>query len=161
MNGYASCSCRTNFVFLLTACSATDPEQNELRDALAEYVSVDRENIICGAGSDEILELLFKLLEPRSIVTSSPTFSVYRYGTLDASRNHERIVLNCGQDERIKSVVKLFFAPLAHPTPLPPKKLSGSVHVGTWVSKSKTHTEHENIRSFVGLERQMDIKASA
>jgi histidinol-phosphate aminotransferase len=58
----------------------SDPESNELRTALSKHlgnVSVDQ--LVCGCGSDELLDLVLRLFEPRAIVTCSPTFGMYRF----------------------------------------------------------------------------------
>ena len=59
-----------------------DPEQRRLRAALAEYTGVDARHILAGAGSDELIELLLRLIAGPgdNVVTSGPTFGVYTSG---------------------------------------------------------------------------------
>jgi len=38
-----------------------DPEQRELRKALAEYTGLGREHIVCGTGSDDLIDLIVRL----------------------------------------------------------------------------------------------------
>lgn len=59
-----------------------DPDQNQLRDELARTHSMNgmtKSNIVAGAGSDELLDLLFTLTQCKSIVTLPPTFSMYEF----------------------------------------------------------------------------------
>lgn len=56
-----------------------DPDQNGLRDALATYVGVNKDQVVAGAGSDELLEVLIKLVDPVAVVTATPTFGMYAF----------------------------------------------------------------------------------
>jgi len=58
-----------------------DPEQRELRAALAEYAGVPAENILPGHGADELIDLLCRLtLGPGdAIVDCPPTFGMYSF----------------------------------------------------------------------------------
>ena len=58
-----------------------DPDQRELRTALAAYTGVDSAHIMAGAGSDELIDLLLRLLlEPgEQIITLVPTFGMYSF----------------------------------------------------------------------------------
>lgn len=60
-----------------------DAEQRALRAALAEYADLATENIIVGNGSDEILDMIIRLLlEPGDKVLSCiPTFGMYKFLT--------------------------------------------------------------------------------
>ncbi len=60
-----------------------DAEQRTLRAALAEYVGLASENIIVGNGSDEVLDMIIRLLlEPGDRVLSCiPTFGMYKFLT--------------------------------------------------------------------------------
>ena len=58
-----------------------DPFQIRLRAKLAEYAQLSPENIFVGSGSDEVIDLLFRLFcEPSddSVVIFEPTYGVYR-----------------------------------------------------------------------------------
>ncbi|MBI1885511.1 MAG: histidinol-phosphate transaminase [Chloroflexi bacterium] len=59
----------------------SDPHQREVRQALAEYVGVDAGHIVCGNGSDELLDLAGRLfLEAHdAVVTAPPTFGIYAF----------------------------------------------------------------------------------
>ncbi len=58
-----------------------DPEQRELRAALAEYVGVPAENILPGHGADELIDLLCRVFAGPgdAIVDCPPTFGMYSF----------------------------------------------------------------------------------
>lgn len=59
-----------------------DPEQRNVRRALAGFTGFTPDHIIVGAGSDEIIDLLFRLTVGKgdSIIECSPTFGMYGFG---------------------------------------------------------------------------------
>lgn len=60
-----------------------DPEQRELRKALEEYAGLDRQHIVCGTGSDELIDLILRLfLAPGDeVINCPPTFGMYPFST--------------------------------------------------------------------------------
>ena len=58
-----------------------DAGQRRLRTAISMYLDVPAESIVCGSGSDEIIDLLFRLFigDGDRIVTASPTFGMYAF----------------------------------------------------------------------------------
>lgn len=56
-----------------------DPEYKKLRKALAFYTGLKMENIMVGAGADELLDLLLRLIlnEGDEIINCPPTFGMY------------------------------------------------------------------------------------
>ena len=65
-----------------------DPESRSLRAALSGFVRVPEENLMAGAGADELIDLLMRvLLEPGDCVLSCPpTFGMYAFdGELNAA----------------------------------------------------------------------------
>ena len=60
-----------------------DAEQRTLRAALAEYAGLATDNIVVGNGSDEVLDMIIRLLlEPGDKVLSCiPTFGMYKFLT--------------------------------------------------------------------------------
>ena len=58
-----------------------DPQQRELRRALEGYTGLEAAHILAGAGSDELIDLLLRLLlEPGDrIVNCLPTFGMYAF----------------------------------------------------------------------------------
>ena len=64
-----------------------DPRASELRAAIADQLRIAPERLLIGTGSDEVIALLLTALDrprrpgqPASIVTTSPTFVMYRLG---------------------------------------------------------------------------------
>lgn len=95
-----------------------DPEYKELRQAIAMYAETTVDNIIVGSGSDELLDLLFRLTLEQSdkVINCPPTFGMYSFyvtlnkGTIvsvprnaDFSLNIERITSVI--DENVKAIV--------------------------------------------------------
>ncbi len=68
-----------------------DPLARRLREAIAEFVGADTAQIVVGNGSDELIELILRLVRPDSsgqgvseILTCPPTFGMYAfYGGCD------------------------------------------------------------------------------
>mgnify|MGYP001047856134 CR=1 FL=1 len=60
-----------------------DPEQRILRQALAELTGFSRERIVCGNGSDELIDLILRLfLEAGDeVINCPPTFGMYPFST--------------------------------------------------------------------------------
>ena len=60
-----------------------DPESRELRTALADFTGAPMENLVAGAGADELIDLILRLiLEPGdSIINCPPTFGMYSFET--------------------------------------------------------------------------------
>ena len=60
-----------------------DPESRRLRRALAAFHGVPAENILAGAGADELIDLIMRLfLQPGdAVLTCPPTFGMYAFDT--------------------------------------------------------------------------------
>lgn len=60
-----------------------DPDQRELRKALAAYVNVPPERIVPGAGSDELIDLVLRLFldSGDKVINCPPTFGMYPFST--------------------------------------------------------------------------------
>ncbi len=60
-----------------------DPEQQELRKALAGYIGVGEEHIVGGAGSDDLIELIVRLFigPGDKVINCVPTFGMYSFLT--------------------------------------------------------------------------------
>lgn len=61
-----------------------DTDSTELREALASFWDVNFDNVICGVGSDQLIDCMMKvLLEPGDkVVMPTPSFSMYRPTTI-------------------------------------------------------------------------------
>ena len=68
-----------------------DPESRQLRQAIAAYTGVPFENILAGAGADELIDLIMRLLlDPGDcILNCPPTFGMYKF---DAEVNAARVI---------------------------------------------------------------------
>ena len=68
-----------------------DPESGRLRELLAAYIGVPKEQILCGAGADELIEIILQLfIEPGDVVINTPpTFAMYGF---DTPLYHGRVV---------------------------------------------------------------------
>jgi histidinol-phosphate aminotransferase len=58
-----------------------DPLQRRVRDEIAAYTGLGPENIIAGAGADELIDLLFRLFisQGDNILDCDPTFAMYGF----------------------------------------------------------------------------------
>jgi histidinol-phosphate aminotransferase len=58
-----------------------DPDQTVLRTGLENYIGVDHSHILCGTGSDEIIDVILRLfVEPGdAIINCPPTFGMYSF----------------------------------------------------------------------------------
>ena len=60
-----------------------DPNQKKIRLALSKYTGISSENLMAGAGGDEIIDLLMRLfVSPGEIVIDCPpTFGMYKFSS--------------------------------------------------------------------------------
>jgi histidinol-phosphate aminotransferase len=56
-----------------------DPEQVELRAAIAAYLRVDPDQVVAGAGSDDLIDVIIRLSGAREVVDAPPTFGMYGF----------------------------------------------------------------------------------
>lgn len=58
-----------------------DPESGRLREMLSAYTGIAAAQILCGAGADELIELILQLfIEPGdTVVNTPPTFAMYSF----------------------------------------------------------------------------------
>ena len=58
-----------------------DPEQTQLRESISDYIGVPIEHILCGAGGDEIIDLIARafIAPGEAIIDLPPTFGMYRW----------------------------------------------------------------------------------
>jgi histidinol-phosphate aminotransferase len=58
-----------------------DPDQTALREAIGDYIGVSPDHILCGAGADEVIDLIARaFVQPGdAIVDLPPTFGMYRW----------------------------------------------------------------------------------
>ena len=60
-----------------------DPDQRKVRDALARHLDVDAERIVCGLGSDDLIDLILRatLTPGDAVINCPPTFGMYPFST--------------------------------------------------------------------------------
>jgi len=60
-----------------------DPESNQLRDALSDYVQMPKARLLTGMGADELIDLVLRVvLSPGDVVIDCPpTFGMYPFST--------------------------------------------------------------------------------
>ena len=68
-----------------------DPESRRVRAMLAEYHQVSEQSIVLGAGADELIDLIMRLvMDPEdSLINCPPTFGMYSF---DASLNQAKVI---------------------------------------------------------------------
>ena len=74
-----------------------DPQQLSLKEVLAKQKSVQAENILLGNGSDEVLDLIFRVFcEPSidNVITLPPTFGIYDVLANTNNIENRKVVLN-------------------------------------------------------------------
>jgi len=99
-----------------------DPLQRKLRQSLADYINADPQQIVAGAGADELIELVIRLFIARGdkVIDLPPTFGMYPITTkiydgqvVQVERNENFEVDLVGVKESIDQQTKLIF--LANP----------------------------------------------
>ena len=60
-----------------------DPEQRQLRKALAQYLGVEPEQVIAGNGSDELIDMVLRMFvgPGQKVIEPTPTFGMYSFCT--------------------------------------------------------------------------------
>jgi len=56
-----------------------DPGQLKLREAIGDYLSVDPAQVVAGAGADDLIDILLRLVEPKAVVVAPPSFGMYSF----------------------------------------------------------------------------------
>lgn len=56
-----------------------DPSQNYLRTSLSKYLNLPTNCIVAGTGSDDIIDILMRLVDPHTIMINTPTFGMYSF----------------------------------------------------------------------------------
>ncbi len=90
-----------------------DPESGQLRDMLADYTAVSAAQILCGAGADELIEIILQLfIEPGdAIINMPPTFAMYGF---DAPLYYGKVVEVWRQDDFSLDIPAIEEAVLEH-----------------------------------------------
>jgi len=95
-----------------------DPEQRALRQALEGYTGFSPQHIVCGSGSDELIDLVLRLfLQPGDeVINCSPTFGMYPFSTevcggkvIDIPRNENFDIDIVGIEKALNRKTKVIF----------------------------------------------------
>jgi histidinol-phosphate aminotransferase len=95
-----------------------DPEQRELRKALEEYTGLGRQHIVCGMGSDDLIDLILRLfLKPGDeVINCPPTFGMYPFSTdvcggrvVDVPRTEDFALNMAGMKKALTRRTKVIF----------------------------------------------------
>ena len=87
-----------------------DPQQLNLKGALAAQKGLKVENILLGNGSDEVLDLIFRVFcEPNTdnIITLPPTFGIYDVLANTNAIENRKVVLNVDFQPDVEAIVKV------------------------------------------------------
>ncbi len=56
-----------------------DPGQYALREAIADYAGVEPNQVVAGAGADDLIDVLLRVAQPETVVDVPPTFGMYGF----------------------------------------------------------------------------------
>jgi histidinol-phosphate aminotransferase len=94
-----------------------DPDQTKVREAIGEWLDVAPQRIVCGLGSDDLIDLILRavVMPGDAVVNCPPTFGMYPFSTgiaggrvVDVPRR-EDFALDLPAIERAASSAKLLF----------------------------------------------------
>jgi histidinol-phosphate aminotransferase len=94
-----------------------DPDQTRVRAALAEYVGASPQNIVCGLGSDDLIDLVLRaVVAPGDgVINCPPTFGMYPFsaqvagGRIVEVPRDETFILDTEGIERAATQAKVIF----------------------------------------------------
>jgi len=134
-----------------------DPQQQVLREALEKYTSLGRQHIVCGSGSDELIDLILRLfLEPGDkTINCSPTFGMYPFSTevcggkvIDVPRDEHFAIDIAGIKKVLNEKTKVIFvASPNNPTgnTITEREISELVETGKIVVVDEAYFEFSNV----------------
>lgn len=83
-----------------------DPGQVALREAIGDYLGVAPEQVVAGAGSDDLIDIIIRLVLPEATVSAPPTFGMYRFLTLIAGARHVEVPRGPRFEVDVKGIAK-------------------------------------------------------
>ena len=134
-----------------------DPEQRELRKALEEYTDLRCQHIVCGMGSDDLIDLILRLfLKPGDeVINCPPTFGMYPFSTdvcggrvVDVPRTEDFALDTVGIREALTKRTKVIFvASPNNPTgnTATEKEIMELVGIGKIVVVDEAYFEFSNV----------------
>ena len=144
-----------------------DPDLLRLRAALAEYTGVPRESIVCGAGSDELIQLLCAafVAPGERTIDLPPTFGMYRFETelaggvsVQVPRRADNSIDLDALADTIDERTKLIFA--THPNN-PTGNLLTSAELDALLAHGLPVVVDEAYIEFAGLDRSFAARVAA
>jgi len=133
-----------------------DPEQRELRKVLEKYTGLGRQHIVCGMGSDDLIDLILRLfLKPGDeVINCPPTFGMYPFSTdvcggrvVDVPRIEDFALDMAGIKKALTGKTKVIFvASPNNPTgnTTPEKEIMELVETGKIVVVDEAYFEFSN-----------------
>jgi histidinol-phosphate aminotransferase len=133
-----------------------DPEQRELRKALEEYTGLERQHIVCGMGSDDLIDLILRLFlkSGDEVINCPPTFGMYPFSTdvcggrvVDVPRTEDLVLDMAGIKKALTRKAKVIFvASPNNPTgnTAAEKQIIELVHTGKIVVVDEAYFEFSN-----------------
>ena len=134
-----------------------DPEQRELRKALEEYTGISRRHIVCGSGSDELIDLILRLFlkSGDEVINCSPTFGMYPFSTdvcggkvVDVPRSEDFTLDMDGIKKALNEKTKvIFIASPNNPTgnTITKQEIMGLIDTGKMVVVDEAYFEFSNV----------------
>jgi histidinol-phosphate aminotransferase len=137
-----------------------DAAQFRLRSAIAGYVGVPAENIVAGAGSDELIDLIFRLWVgvDDTVVISGPTFGMYAFDSglngstlIDVPRNDDWVIDPTALIGAALEAKVVFLASPNNPTGnlLQPELLDALLETGALIVLDEAYIEFADAESAV------------
>ncbi|QVY66545.1 histidinol-phosphate transaminase [Polaribacter sp. Q13] len=87
-----------------------DPQQNKVKDLLSEIKGIDKENILLGNGSDEVLDLIYRAFcEPNkdNVITLPPTYGMYAVlANINAIENRTVLLSDGDFQPKVSQILK-------------------------------------------------------
>jgi histidinol-phosphate aminotransferase len=103
-----------------------DPESTLLRAALARDTGVPAENLLAGAGADELIDLIMRVfLQPGdAVIDCPPTFGMYAFDAAVNGGNVIRIPRRADFSVDVEAVRGVFQSPIPPQSPIQPTTLA-------------------------------------
>ncbi|MGJ8743134.1 histidinol-phosphate transaminase [Polaribacter sp.] len=86
-----------------------DPQQNNVKDLLSKIKGIPKKNILLGNGSDEVLDLIFRVFcEPKqdNIITLPPTYGMYAVLANINDVENRTVLLNESFEPNVKQILE-------------------------------------------------------
>jgi histidinol-phosphate aminotransferase len=88
-----------------------DPHQNDLKELIGSHLSIKKENLFFGVGSDELIDLLIRIFcEPRldTVIIAEPTYGMYKVACDINNVATKEVRLNDNFDVNINNIEAAF-----------------------------------------------------